>query len=131
MKIHQYLIHLNWAVNFILCKYRYWCEVLMFISDHFFYFSAHQRLEPATLSGIVAFILSLLCAALNLIRGFHAIESLLQVLCYFCNFRWLCLWYYLLHNWFRLIWLLIQLTVLRFCILYTTLISSPLKNTTF
>uniref|UniRef100_A0AAA9RW85 SEC22 homolog A, vesicle trafficking protein n=1 Tax=Bos taurus TaxID=9913 RepID=A0AAA9RW85_BOVIN len=40
--------------------------------------SAHQRLEPATLSGIVAFILSLLCAALNLIRGFHAIESLLQ-----------------------------------------------------
>ncbi|XP_036707188.1 vesicle-trafficking protein SEC22a isoform X3 [Balaenoptera musculus] len=42
--------------------------------------SAHQRLEPATLSGIVAFILSLLCAALNLIRGFHAIESLLQ--CY-------------------------------------------------
>uniref|UniRef100_A0A8C8W648 Vesicle-trafficking protein SEC22a n=1 Tax=Peromyscus maniculatus bairdii TaxID=230844 RepID=A0A8C8W648_PERMB len=42
--------------------------------------SAHQRLEPATLSGIVAFILSLLCGALNLIRGFHAIESLLQ--CY-------------------------------------------------
>ncbi|KAM5276420.1 vesicle-trafficking protein SEC22a isoform 3-T3 [Hipposideros larvatus] len=42
--------------------------------------SAHQRLEPATLSGIVAFILSLLCGALNLIRGFHAIESLLQVL---------------------------------------------------
>ncbi|EDM11322.1 sec22 homolog, isoform CRA_b [Rattus norvegicus] len=40
--------------------------------------SAHQRLEPATLSGIVAFILSLLCGALNLIRGFHAIESLLQ-----------------------------------------------------
>ncbi|XP_004391992.1 PREDICTED: vesicle-trafficking protein SEC22a [Odobenus rosmarus divergens] len=40
--------------------------------------SAHQRLEPVTLSGIVAFILSLLCGALNLIRGFHAIESLLQ-----------------------------------------------------
>ncbi|XP_060495750.1 vesicle-trafficking protein SEC22a isoform X1 [Panthera onca] len=40
--------------------------------------SAHQRLEPATLSAIVAFILSLLCGALNLIRGFHAIESLLQ-----------------------------------------------------
>ncbi|XP_017710832.1 PREDICTED: vesicle-trafficking protein SEC22a isoform X3 [Rhinopithecus bieti] len=40
--------------------------------------SAHQRLEPATLSGIVGFILSLLCGALNLIRGFHAIESLLQ-----------------------------------------------------
>ncbi|XP_030797964.1 vesicle-trafficking protein SEC22a isoform X1 [Rhinopithecus roxellana] len=39
---------------------------------------AHQRLEPATLSGIVGFILSLLCGALNLIRGFHAIESLLQ-----------------------------------------------------
>ncbi|GAB5576500.1 vesicle-trafficking protein SEC22a isoform X3 [Prionailurus iriomotensis] len=40
--------------------------------------AAHQRLEPATLSAIVAFILSLLCGALNLIRGFHAIESLLQ-----------------------------------------------------
>ncbi|XP_074157509.1 vesicle-trafficking protein SEC22a isoform X2 [Sminthopsis crassicaudata] len=40
--------------------------------------SAHQRLEPVTLPGIVAFILSLLCGALNLIRGFHAIESLLQ-----------------------------------------------------
>ncbi|XP_072581250.1 vesicle-trafficking protein SEC22a isoform X2 [Vulpes vulpes] len=40
--------------------------------------SAHLRLEPATLSGIVAFILSLLCGALNLIRGFHAIESVLQ-----------------------------------------------------
>ncbi|XP_033018631.1 vesicle-trafficking protein SEC22a isoform X1 [Lacerta agilis] len=38
----------------------------------------HQRLEPVTLSGIVSFLLSLLCGALNLIRGFHAIESLLQ-----------------------------------------------------
>uniref|UniRef100_A0A6B2F8E6 Longin domain-containing protein n=1 Tax=Bothriechis nubestris TaxID=1766655 RepID=A0A6B2F8E6_9SAUR len=38
----------------------------------------HQRLEPVTLPGIVSFLLSLLCAALNLIRGFHAIESLLQ-----------------------------------------------------
>ncbi|XP_025047745.1 vesicle-trafficking protein SEC22a isoform X2 [Alligator sinensis] len=38
----------------------------------------HQRLEPLTLPGIVSFILSLLCGALNLIRGFHAIESLLQ-----------------------------------------------------
>lgn len=56
------------------------------IPNHFFCFPAHQRLEPATLSGIVAFILSLLCGALNLIRGFHAIESLLQVLCYFYNF---------------------------------------------
>ncbi|XP_025140966.1 vesicle-trafficking protein SEC22a isoform X3 [Bubalus bubalis] len=51
--------------------------------------SAHQRLEPATLSGIVAFILSLLCAALNLIRGFHAIESLLQcyLLVYYTSWR--------------------------------------------
>ncbi|XP_020925908.1 vesicle-trafficking protein SEC22a isoform X2 [Sus scrofa] len=51
--------------------------------------SAHQRLEPATLSGIVAFILSLLCAALNLIRGFHAIESLLQcyLLVYYTGWR--------------------------------------------
>ncbi|KAF4796986.1 Vesicle-trafficking protein SEC22a [Turdus rufiventris] len=40
----------------------------------------HQRLEPVTLPGIVSFVLSLLCGALNLIRGFHAIESLLQ--CY-------------------------------------------------
>ncbi|XP_073161217.1 vesicle-trafficking protein SEC22a isoform X2 [Lepidochelys kempii] len=38
----------------------------------------HQRLEAVTLPGIVSFILSLLCGALNLIRGFHAIESLLQ-----------------------------------------------------
>ncbi|XP_030435132.1 vesicle-trafficking protein SEC22a isoform X3 [Gopherus evgoodei] len=38
----------------------------------------HQRLEAITLPGIVSFILSLLCGALNLIRGFHAIESLLQ-----------------------------------------------------
>ncbi|XP_072841316.1 vesicle-trafficking protein SEC22a isoform X2 [Pogona vitticeps] len=38
----------------------------------------HQRLGPVTLSGIVSFVLSLLCGALNLIRGFHAVESLLQ-----------------------------------------------------
>ncbi|KAM5281353.1 vesicle-trafficking protein SEC22a isoform 4-T4 [Ctenodactylus gundi] len=51
--------------------------------------SAHQRLEPATMSGIVAFILSLLCGALNLIRGFHAIESLLQcyLLVYYTGWR--------------------------------------------
>uniref|UniRef100_A0A2K6L5P8 Vesicle-trafficking protein SEC22a n=1 Tax=Rhinopithecus bieti TaxID=61621 RepID=A0A2K6L5P8_RHIBE len=51
--------------------------------------SAHQRLEPATLSGIVGFILSLLCGALNLIRGFHAIESLLQcyLLVYYTGWR--------------------------------------------
>uniref|UniRef100_A0A2K5ESV0 Vesicle-trafficking protein SEC22a n=1 Tax=Aotus nancymaae TaxID=37293 RepID=A0A2K5ESV0_AOTNA len=51
--------------------------------------SAHQRLEPATLSGIVGFVLSLLCGALNLIRGFHAIESLLQcyLLVYYTGWR--------------------------------------------
>uniref|UniRef100_A0A2K5HLV8 Vesicle-trafficking protein SEC22a n=1 Tax=Colobus angolensis palliatus TaxID=336983 RepID=A0A2K5HLV8_COLAP len=51
--------------------------------------SGHQRLEPATLSGIVGFILSLLCGALNLIRGFHAIESLLQcyLLVYYTGWR--------------------------------------------
>ncbi|KAM8933663.1 vesicle-trafficking protein SEC22a isoform 2-T2 [Pelodytes ibericus] len=38
----------------------------------------HQRLEPLTLTGIISVLLSLLCAGLNLIRGFHAIESLLQ-----------------------------------------------------
>ncbi|XP_038600414.1 vesicle-trafficking protein SEC22a [Tachyglossus aculeatus] len=37
-----------------------------------------QRLEPATLPGTVALVLSLLCGALNLIRGVHTIESLLQ-----------------------------------------------------
>ncbi|XP_048340819.1 vesicle-trafficking protein SEC22a isoform X2 [Sphaerodactylus townsendi] len=42
------------------------------------YKAPHQRLEPVTLSGIVSFVLSLLCGALNLIRGFHATESLLQ-----------------------------------------------------
>ncbi|KAJ6665484.1 hypothetical protein lerEdw1_003325 [Lerista edwardsae] len=39
----------------------------------------HQRLQPVTLSGIVSFVLSLLCGALNLIRGFHSVESLLQI----------------------------------------------------
>ncbi|KAM4697612.1 vesicle-trafficking protein SEC22a isoform 2-T2 [Rhinophrynus dorsalis] len=38
----------------------------------------HQRLEPFTLPGIISVLLSLLCAGLNLIRGVHAIESLLQ-----------------------------------------------------
>ncbi|XP_073401374.1 vesicle-trafficking protein SEC22a isoform X2 [Dendrobates tinctorius] len=38
----------------------------------------HQRLEPLTLSGIISGLLSLLCAGLNLIRGFHSVESLLQ-----------------------------------------------------
>ncbi|XP_053326991.1 vesicle-trafficking protein SEC22a [Spea bombifrons] len=38
----------------------------------------HQRLEPLTLPGIISALLSILCAGLNLIRGFHAIESLLQ-----------------------------------------------------
>ncbi|XP_075037248.1 vesicle-trafficking protein SEC22a [Mixophyes fleayi] len=38
----------------------------------------HQRLEPLTLAGIISCLLSLLCAGLNLIRGFHAVESLLQ-----------------------------------------------------
>ena len=93
MKINPYLtLKFKYlAKNFILQKFRCWHEIVVFISNHFFYFPAHQRLEPATLSAIVAFILSLLCGALNLIRGFHAIESLLQVLCWFCNFRWLCL----------------------------------------
>ncbi|XP_073503625.1 vesicle-trafficking protein SEC22a [Phyllobates terribilis] len=38
----------------------------------------HQRLEPLTLSGVISCLLSLLCAGLNLIRGFHSVESLLQ-----------------------------------------------------
>ncbi|KAG8537606.1 hypothetical protein GDO81_024223 [Engystomops pustulosus] len=38
----------------------------------------HQRLEPLTLPGIISCLLSLLCAGLNLIRGFHSMESLLQ-----------------------------------------------------
>ncbi|KAM9304874.1 vesicle-trafficking protein SEC22a [Gastrophryne carolinensis] len=38
----------------------------------------HQRLEAVTLPGVVSCMLSLLCAGLNLIRGFHAVESLLQ-----------------------------------------------------
>ncbi|NXD68305.1 SC22A protein, partial [Eolophus roseicapillus] len=47
-------------------------------ADEYLNRSPHQRLEPVTLPGIVSFVLSLLCGALNLIRGFHAIESLLQ-----------------------------------------------------
>ncbi|RXN31364.1 vesicle-trafficking SEC22a [Labeo rohita] len=40
----------------------------------------NQMLEAVTLSGIVACVLSVLCGALNLLRGVHAIESVLQ--CY-------------------------------------------------
>ncbi|XP_051762298.1 vesicle-trafficking protein SEC22a isoform X2 [Ctenopharyngodon idella] len=40
----------------------------------------NQMLEAVTLSGIIACILSVLCGALNLLRGVHAIESVLQ--CY-------------------------------------------------
>uniref|UniRef100_W5M3H4 SEC22 homolog A, vesicle trafficking protein n=1 Tax=Lepisosteus oculatus TaxID=7918 RepID=W5M3H4_LEPOC len=38
----------------------------------------NQMLEPVTLAGIVSCLLSLLCGGLNLIRGVHAIESILQ-----------------------------------------------------
>ncbi|XP_066543841.1 vesicle-trafficking protein SEC22a [Amia ocellicauda] len=38
----------------------------------------NQMLEPVTLAGIVSCVLSLLCGGLNLIRGVHAIESILQ-----------------------------------------------------
>ncbi|XP_010878029.1 vesicle-trafficking protein SEC22a [Esox lucius] len=37
-----------------------------------------QRLEPVTLSGIVSCMLSILCGGLNLLRGVHAIESVMQ-----------------------------------------------------
>lgn len=38
-----------------------------------------QMLEPVTLPGIVSCVLSVLCGGLNLLRGVHAIESVLQV----------------------------------------------------
>ncbi|XP_064420006.1 vesicle-trafficking protein SEC22a [Latimeria chalumnae] len=38
----------------------------------------NQQLEPVTFAGITSCVLSLLCGALNLIRGFHAMESVLQ-----------------------------------------------------
>ncbi|XP_072902227.1 vesicle-trafficking protein SEC22a isoform X3 [Hemitrygon akajei] len=38
----------------------------------------NQRLEPVKLPGVISCLLSLLCAALNLIRGFHAVENLFQ-----------------------------------------------------
>ncbi|XP_052003853.1 vesicle-trafficking protein SEC22a-like isoform X1 [Xyrauchen texanus] len=38
----------------------------------------NQMLEPVTLPGIVACVLSVLCGTLNLLRGVHAIESILQ-----------------------------------------------------
>ncbi|RXM95731.1 Vesicle-trafficking protein SEC22a [Acipenser ruthenus] len=44
----------------------------------------NQMLEPVTLAGIVSCMLSLLCGSLNLIRGVHAIESILQ--CYLFAF---------------------------------------------
>ncbi|XP_068185348.1 vesicle-trafficking protein SEC22a [Antennarius striatus] len=37
-----------------------------------------QLLEPATLSGLVSCVLSVLCGGLNLLRGVHAIESILE-----------------------------------------------------
>ncbi|KAG2459526.1 SC22A protein, partial [Polypterus senegalus] len=44
----------------------------------------NQMLEPVTLAGVISCMLSLLCGALNLIRGVHAIESVLQ--CYLLTF---------------------------------------------
>ncbi|XP_055494763.1 vesicle-trafficking protein SEC22a isoform X1 [Leucoraja erinacea] len=38
----------------------------------------NQRLEPVKLPGFISCLLSFLCAALNLIRGFHAMENLFQ-----------------------------------------------------
>lgn len=38
-----------------------------------------QLLEPVTLPGLVSCVLSVLCGGLNLLRGVHAIESVLQV----------------------------------------------------
>ncbi|XP_048835176.1 vesicle-trafficking protein SEC22a [Brienomyrus brachyistius] len=38
----------------------------------------NQMLEPVTLAGVVSCMLSLLCGGLNLLRGVHAIESVLQ-----------------------------------------------------
>ncbi|KAL4618074.1 vesicle-trafficking protein SEC22a [Arapaima gigas] len=38
----------------------------------------NQMLEPVTLAGLVSCVLSLLCGGLNLLRGVHAIESVLQ-----------------------------------------------------
>ncbi|KAJ8407133.1 hypothetical protein AAFF_G00288090 [Aldrovandia affinis] len=38
----------------------------------------NQMLEPVSLPGIVSCVLSLLCTGLNLLRGVHAIESILQ-----------------------------------------------------
>uniref|UniRef100_A0A1A8QRV2 SEC22 vesicle trafficking protein homolog A n=1 Tax=Nothobranchius rachovii TaxID=451742 RepID=A0A1A8QRV2_9TELE len=37
-----------------------------------------QMLEPATLAGVVSCVLTVLCGGLNLLRGVHAIESILQ-----------------------------------------------------
>ncbi|XP_036065434.1 vesicle-trafficking protein SEC22a isoform X3 [Oryzias melastigma] len=37
-----------------------------------------QMLEPVTLPGVISCVLSVLCGGLNLLRGVHAIESVLQ-----------------------------------------------------
>lgn len=47
--------------------------------DNAFFSAPTQMLEPATLPGIVSCVLSVLCGGLNLLRGVHAIESILQV----------------------------------------------------
>ncbi|KAG7256666.1 hypothetical protein CRUP_022316 [Coryphaenoides rupestris] len=45
-------------------------------------------LEPVTLPGVLSCMLSLLCGGLNLLRGVHAIESMLQ--CYL--FAYFSIW---------------------------------------
>lgn len=50
------------------------------ISDVPFLAAPSQMLEPVSLPGIVSCVLSMLCGGLNLLRGVHAIESVLQVL---------------------------------------------------
>ncbi|XP_078085423.1 vesicle-trafficking protein SEC22a [Mustelus asterias] len=42
------------------------------------FIAPNQRLEPVTLPGIISCLLCVLCAALNLIRGFHAMENVFQ-----------------------------------------------------
>ncbi|XP_056291749.1 vesicle-trafficking protein SEC22a [Pseudoliparis swirei] len=42
------------------------------------YKAPSQVLSPVSLSGVVSCVLSLLCGGLNLLRGVHAIESILQ-----------------------------------------------------
>ncbi|KAK7939455.1 hypothetical protein WMY93_002781 [Mugilogobius chulae] len=64
-------VSLVFVVTYVIRRVRW------FFSKKFFS-TPTQMLEPVSLSGIVSCVLTVLCGGLNLLRGVHAIESILQ-----------------------------------------------------